>query len=141
MKIVDFQGVSETSPVRDLSYFFYSGSSPELFEKLDDYLQLYHNTLLKMVKELGCDPKNIISLDDLKKEWKLVGKFGILISFLIMKVKLMNQEQVQSIVADKEEGAENLGVLGTVLNMDVNKELWTKRVTDIILHGYKFKLL
>lgn len=141
IRMVDFQVISEGSPVRDLSYFFYSGAHSSLYEKLDDYLRFYHDTILQTVQELGCNPKNIITFEQLKREWTISAKYGVLISIALMKIKLMDEAQVQSIVKDKEGEEESSTLMDSMLKVNIDTEEWTRRVHGFILHAYKTKVL
>jgi hypothetical protein len=59
LKILDFQLPMVGTPVCDLSYFFYSGGSKELFDKLENYLNIYHESFSKAAKNLGSDPEKL----------------------------------------------------------------------------------
>lgn len=85
--MIDFQSPIGPSPVTDLSYCFYSGGTKELFDKLEEYLTIYHSSLSKTVQEFGYDPEEIYSFNTLKTEWKKYCKFGFGGSVVIWRLK------------------------------------------------------
>lgn len=94
MKLVDFQIVRLGTPVHDLSYFFYTGGSKALFDKLDDYLKIYHDSLSKNLRELGSDPEKLYPFKQLKNDWKNYARFGVILSLLLVKVKLLQKKML-----------------------------------------------
>lgn len=134
MKLIDFQLIREGSPVFDLSYFFYTGGTKELFNKLNDFLKIYHDSLSKNLRELGSDPEKLYPFEQLQEDWKNYGLFGVVLSLFILKVKLLDVNDVQNIVKDHEE---ETSVMEGLLAASVNKE----RAKDIILHAYESKVL
>nr|XP_001807041.2 PREDICTED: uncharacterized protein LOC100141764 [Tribolium castaneum] len=60
VQMMDFQMSFEGTPVYDLSYFFYSGGSKQLFDKLETFLDIYYESFSKCAKALGGDPEKLL---------------------------------------------------------------------------------
>lgn len=134
MRLIDFQLIRRGTPVYDLSYFFYTGGNKELFDKLDDYLKIYHESLSKNIRELGSDPEELYPFKQLKAEWKKYALFGVIFSLLLVKLKLLEKKDVESIVDDEKDNKENEHVF---LNANVNEDLFRIRSRDILENACK----
>lgn len=132
MKLVDFQITRAGSPVYDLSYFFYTGGNEEIFDKLEDYLKVYHDSLSTNIRQLGSDPEKLYPFKQLQDDWKRYGVFGALFSLILVKVKLLEQKDVEKAVKDDEEADIN-----EILTAEVNENLFKTRTRDIVRNACK----
>jgi thiamine kinase-like enzyme len=120
MNLLDFQLVATGTPVYDLSYFFYTGGSKELFDKLNDYLNIYYDSFSNSVRSLGNDPNEIFPREILNQEWKRFSRFGMMLSMLLTKTKLIS-------------------TVGT--NTQSTKSILQKRLCDIVIHMHEIDAL
>lgn len=133
MKLIDFQIVRPGTPVYDLSYFFYTGGNKELFDNLDEYLKVYHESLSTNIRELGSDPEKLYPFKQLKEDWKNYGMFGTIFSLMLTKVKLLKSEDVQDIVSDREVP----GNKNQFIELKINEKLFKTRTRDIVESAVK----
>lgn len=92
MTILDFQLLMLTSPVYDLSYHLYSTGSEVEFQQYPKLISVYHESLSKCLKQLGCDPAVEFSLRELKEHWKLYSLYGMLIAMVALTFALSDQD-------------------------------------------------
>lgn len=137
MKLIDFQLATEANPVHDLSYFFYAGCSKEQFNKLDDFLKIYHNSLSKTLRELGSNPEKVYPLEQLRKDWSKHGLYGVIFSLTVTKVKLMAQNEIMDIVKDNAVG----DVFSGMVNANVNRDIFKERIKNILLHALEYNII
>ncbi|XP_050514594.1 uncharacterized protein LOC126889913 [Diabrotica virgifera virgifera] len=93
MKFIDFQASSKASVVQDLSYFLYSGCDKQVLDNLDEYLMVYHKSLVETCSMLNC--KEYISFEELKSEWKEYSFFGFMMSLIVFVVKYAIPEDMK----------------------------------------------
>ncbi|XP_066137708.1 uncharacterized protein [Euwallacea fornicatus] len=96
VKLIDFQLVYVSTPVHDLSYFFYSGASKDDMDKVDQYLDLYYDTFSLFVKELGADPQEIYPYEVLKEEWKKYSLMGLIMGIGVSVKKLLDKNNTET---------------------------------------------
>ncbi|XP_076274072.1 uncharacterized protein LOC143204997 [Rhynchophorus ferrugineus] len=137
LKLIDFQFWKEDTPVHDLSYFFYSGASEDDFDRLDEYLELYHDSFVQYAKQLGCDGHRLLPLDTLKEDWKTYGLFGIFFGIKLWRIKLTTKEDIQDIMHSRD----NLDEWNKVLVKVHETERFKKIVRAIIRHAVKYKII
>lgn len=137
VKLIDFQIITEANPVNDLSYFFYSGTSKEQFDKLDDYLKVYHDSLSKNLRDLGSDPEKLYTFQQLKKDWVKHAIYGLILSIVLVKVKLIDNTNIQDIVKDNTDE----DVLTNISNSIVDKDLLHERLRNILVHAAEIDVL
>lgn len=137
MKIIDFQVITEANPVHDLSYFFYAGCSKEQFDKLDDFLKIYHDSLSKTLRGLGSNPDKVYPLEQLRRDWSKHGLYGVIFALMVTKVKLMAQNEIMGLVEDNAEG----DMFGGLLNVNVNRGTFKERVRNILLNAQKYNII
>ncbi|KAJ3638565.1 hypothetical protein MTP99_001917 [Tenebrio molitor] len=136
MNLLDFQLCMIGNPVCDLSYFFYSGGSKELFDKLENYLNIYHESFSKAAKNLGSDPEKLFPREALTRDWKIHSRFGLLLSLLLTKMKLVSKEDSESMINTANERTElDSGKL--FMDLNYNEILYKKRVRDILVHFHE----
>ncbi|XP_049772245.1 uncharacterized protein LOC126156199 [Schistocerca cancellata] len=70
VRLVDFQGVSATSPASDLLYFLYSSASEDVHRHhMEDLLREYHSTLVGLLRRLGLEQQaDAYTFEELKKD-------------------------------------------------------------------------
>lgn len=143
MNLIDFQLINIGSPVYDLSYFFYTGGSKQLFDKLEDYLDIYHASFCKAAINLGCDPRKLLPRKVLSEEWKQYSKFGMLLAFLLTKIKLISKEDTIEVIeqANHVKSVEEIDDGTKFMEVKYDKELFKKRVRDIVVHMYEINAL
>jgi thiamine kinase-like enzyme len=140
MNLLDFQLAMVGSPVCDLSYFFYTGGSKELFDKLEDYLNIYHESFSKAAKSLGSDPEKLFPREALTRDWKIHSKFGMMLSLLLTKIKLISKEDTIDIINTTNEKTEaDNGKMFN--NVKYNELLFKNRVRDILVHFHETNTL
>jgi hypothetical protein len=120
MNLLDFQLVATGTPVYDLSYFFYTGGSKELFDKLNDYLNIYYDSFSNSVRCLGNDPNEIFPREILNQEWKRFSRYGMMLSMLLTKTKLIST---------------------VATNTQSTKSILQKRLCDIVIHMHEIDAL
>jgi thiamine kinase-like enzyme len=136
MNLLDFQLVIAGTPVYDLSYFFYTGGSKELFDKLEDYLNIYYESFSISSKNLGNDPNELFPREELTRDWKRYSKFGMMLSLLVTKLKLLSKEDVIDLIdADDEKTKTDNGE--QFVNLKYNKTLYKKRIEEILIHFHE----
>lgn len=125
LKMIDFQLGFSGSPVFDLSYLIYSAGSPDTFENLDDYLQIYHSSLTDTLKEFGLKADEIYSFTRLKDEWRKYCKYGFAMGVMLWNLKLADKESIQDVETDE---------LQPFKIADGFQEEYERRILDLILH-------
>lgn len=137
IKFIDFQLCRNSTPIHDLSYFFYSGASREDFKKLDEYLALYYKSFSDFAKELGSDPEKLLPFNDLKSEWKKYSLLGIFMGIIVWTVKLMEKSDIEDITAteDGRKGFEK------GINSMLQTDTFKTNTSDILLHALEYGIL
>ncbi|XP_076274074.1 uncharacterized protein LOC143204998 isoform X2 [Rhynchophorus ferrugineus] len=140
MKLIDFQFSHESTPVHDLSYFFYSGASKADFDKLDDYLDIYYRSFTEFAEELGSDGTKLLPFDVLKEEWKTYGLFGLLMGILLWQIKLTDKEQCQEFTekASEDKGYEQWN---NVMKRTHSNPVFKERTTNILKHAVEYGII
>lgn len=94
MKLVDFQLITNGSPVYDLSYCFYSSGNADSFVNLEKYLQIYHDSLCRTLRVFDLDAGQHYPFSTLKEEWGKYCKFGFAMTLFVSRLKLADEESV-----------------------------------------------
>lgn len=97
IRFIDWQLIRESSPVFDVSYFFYTIASEEALQKLDYHLKVYHDELRYRIKQLGSDPDVLYPEKVFREEWKQHCKFGYAMAFVLIKMMLSDKDEVTNI--------------------------------------------
>ncbi|XP_076274070.1 uncharacterized protein LOC143204995 [Rhynchophorus ferrugineus] len=139
LKLIDFQFWKEDTPIHDLSYFFYSGASKEDFDRLDQYLELYHDSFVQYAKQFGCDGYQLFPLDVLKAEWRIYGLFGILMGIMLWRIKLTTRESCQEFT--QANSRDNLDGWDKILMKAQETEEFKRRSKDIMRHAVEYKII
>lgn len=133
IKIMDWQCSCAGSPVKDLSYLFYSGTTGEHLDQLDDYLKIYHHSLRDTLKEYDLNAENIYSYETFKEEWKKYSNFGFMLSLMLWKVKLCDPTTTPDQIVDDFD---------TVIHVaDDHKEKYKQTIRQLVSHMYKHNYL
>lgn len=101
--ILDFQLLMLTSPVYDLSYHLYSTGSEGEFQQFPKLLNTYYESLSTCLKQLGCDPAEEFSFNELKEHWKLYSLYGLLIALVSVTFALSDQDNAISFETADEQ--------------------------------------
>jgi Predicted phosphotransferase related to Ser/Thr protein kinases len=85
VKLIDFRDVHYASPAIDLTVFLFLSASPELLaESLDDFICIYHQSLLKAMSEfLDCPEEDLLpeySVDAFKDEFSRHAVYGYVLT-------------------------------------------------------------
>ncbi|CAG9764214.1 unnamed protein product [Ceutorhynchus assimilis] len=91
---IDWQLSKLGSPAMDLTYFLSTSGSKETYPNINKYLKIYHETLSQNLQELGCNPEEIFSFDDVLDEWKNTAWYGVFIGMMMLKIMLTESEEV-----------------------------------------------
>ncbi|KAF7273066.1 hypothetical protein GWI33_014193 [Rhynchophorus ferrugineus] len=139
VKLIDFQLLRDSSPVHDLSYFFYSGASKKDFDNLDYYLQLYHRSFSDMCSYFNEDPNEIFPFEALKKEWKENALLGVLMGVYLWQVKLLSKETLQKVIMEAAKDDETMKKAWAVLMDELfDSDEYKERVRAILIHATQY---
>lgn len=135
MQLIDFQLCKEGSPVLDLAYFFYVCSDKPSFQKLDEYLQFYHEKLTKHLAEFGLDSHDIYPFKKLKEHWTKYSKFGYIMAVFLIRIMLSDADEVPDLadVADSNANNEN-SVLDSFNFESRSEDVYRQRMRDLVIH-------
>lgn len=85
--MLDLQLMRVARPAVDLSYLFGSSTSPEFRkEHLADFLQFYHTALASHLGDLGHRVDDLLTLDQLKRDFDECFVFGFVVGILHSQV-------------------------------------------------------
>ena len=130
MRLIDFQVLRAGSPVCDLSYCLYSGASKKIFDNLNDYLKIYYNSFSSFVKSLGSDPEKLFPFEALEDQWKKYAKFDMMVSLSIIRMKLINTEDVVDLTDDLEVDQ----FADALAKQKFDEETYRKRTRELLWH-------
>lgn len=146
MKLLDFQLCRESTPIHDLSYFFYSGASESDLNQLEHYLDIYYKSLAETISLSGENPDHIFPYNVLISEWKENALYGVLMGIYLWQIKLSPKEDF---IDDLMEAAEGKGTTDIEkfmkvfekLGKTVTSEKFKDRVVPLLTHAYEFGVL
>ncbi|KAJ3659965.1 hypothetical protein Zmor_011626 [Zophobas morio] len=130
VRLIDFQVLRAGSPVCDLSYCLYSGASKKIFDNLNDYLKIYYNSFSSFVKSLGSDPEKLFPFEALEDQWKKYAKFGMMVSLSIIRMKLINTEDVVDLTDELEVDQ----FADALAKQKFDEETYRKRTRELLWH-------
>lgn len=78
----------------DLAGFFCICCTKNLFSNLDNYLNLYYDSLVKALKILGCDANKLYPRKEFDQEWETYRVYGITVSALFMRQLLIENDEI-----------------------------------------------
>lgn len=95
--MIDFQLTRYSSLGLDLTFFLYTCTEQPVREQhFDSLLNDYHEQFQLILKELGSNP-DLITLDDVKKEVKDSGVFGVGMSLEGAVMSLLDEDEVADV--------------------------------------------
>lgn len=137
-RMLDFQISSVTSPVTDLSYFFYVCAPKEDLKRLDHYLKIYHGSLTSYMKKMGCDT-SFFTFEDLREEWRKFGISGFLAATLVLKIMLFEKDEVPDFGEISKTNGDLLDAFFDL--MDGKGDEYRNRVKGLIEHVFEWNIL
>lgn len=150
IKLIDFQLCQENTPIHDLSYFFYSGASKKDFDKLENYLKMYHQSFSEFAEELGGNPDELLPFEALKQEWKEYSLFGVLMGVYLWQLKLIPKTTISQVVAEgtaQMEQQKNMSMEDAfkawenILTELHSSEMYKQRTTAILRHAFEYDIV
>ncbi|XP_044760917.1 uncharacterized protein LOC123318373 [Coccinella septempunctata] len=108
------------SPIKDLSYLFYTYSDEDTLQDFDFLLQVYHHALTNTMERLGSDANNVFSFEKLKKEWRKYGMFGVIMNLFEM-------------FDDGDVDKHGRGIIDPTLDQKIHEE-YNSRVLNLFVH-------
>lgn len=111
-----------------MQQFFYSIATSEQLDKLDDFMKCYHDNLVEHIRNLGSNPDVLYPFDVFTEQWRKFSKFGLTMAFMIVKVRLFENDEIPDVVLITPEGTEKF-----VSNIK-NQDIYIKRMKDLLLH-------
>lgn len=143
VKLVDFQMARETTPVHDLSYFFYSSASKTDLDQLEQYLTVYHTTLTGILKSLGLNSTEIFPYHALVDDWKRHALLGVILSIFILQMKLLDKSKYADYLTDDslEMSEATVKFWQELMRQVYESDSYKMRTRDILTHAYEFGVL
>ncbi|KAF7273063.1 hypothetical protein GWI33_014190 [Rhynchophorus ferrugineus] len=139
MKLIDFQFCRESTPVHDLSFLFYSGASKDDFDKVEEYLQLYHESFCHYATEFGLNGEDLLPFEILKQDWKQYSLFGALMGIMLWQIKLTDKEQCKE-YTEKEGEERSVEHLDSVMGKSHQSSDFKERTGNILIHAVEYGL-
>lgn len=147
VRFLDWQVIRYISPAIDLLYNIFTSTSKELRAKeYDNLIQLYHESLSKMVKSLGSNPDELFTLDNLKDELKRCGNYAFLLAPMLISVSLADSSEISNLdemcdkIADGERRHELITGLSDKAQLEYEQRL-NDTVEDLVKLGYYQKII
>lgn len=147
VRFLDWQVIRYISPAIDLLYNIFTSTSKELRAKeYDNLIQLYHESLSKMVKSLGSNPDELFTLDNLKDELKRCGNYAFLLAPMLISVSLADSSDISNLdemcdkIADGERRHELITGLSDKAQLEYEQRL-NDTVEDLVKLGYYQKII
>lgn len=137
MRFLDFQYVTSGSPVYDLAYSIYSGTSKDILDNLDFYLKIYYNKFSSTLKTLGCDAQKTYPFEKFKQEWKQYCKFGFMMSLPIWRIKFVDKNHIPSVEESNEGSSDDKESPKIAKVADDKVELHKQRIIELMTHLYE----
>lgn len=130
MCFIDFQFSRLASPILDLSYYLYSCADKEVLQNFDFLLHAYYSSLSEFIEQFGISSEEVITLQELKAQWKTYGKFGLVMCTIIVKIAFCESDEV----VDLTEAAKD-GGLETAFDFKLkNNDIFEQRMRDVFEH-------
>lgn len=125
--LIDWQISRYALPVLDLAYFFCTSSSKDILDDYKKYLKIYHHSLSQNLKEMECDPDELLSYGDLEYLWKNNVKFGLLLGGFIFKILLIDKDNA----ADTQQNTNSTEDFYNQFVVTGNEEQIRQRILDV----------
>lgn len=104
----------------------------------ESLLEKYYDKLSNFLRQLGTEPNLAYPVENFLKEWKKNAKFGVLLTFLVMKGCCSDEDEVIDLdkIADAGES------FASNMNHEIkNKDLLRKRMKPLIKYALKYDLI
>ncbi|CAG9764169.1 unnamed protein product [Ceutorhynchus assimilis] len=143
IKLIDFQLTRESSPIHDLSYFFYCGASKNDFANLESYLKIYHESLSNVMRQCGEDANILFPYKDLVREWKENALLGVFWGIHLWYIKLLPKEEYEQVLkgTDKMTPAEVQDFFKQLMRKTIASDAYKERASAILIHAYEFGVI
>lgn len=133
MRFIDFQLSRLASPICDLSYYLYTCADKAVLQNFDFLLQVYHASLSDFLEEFGVCVENVFTFKQLKEQWKVYGRFGLVMCPMLVKIELCEEEEVVDLTDAAKQGN-----LQSMLDFKIqNHDLYEERLRDVFEHWVK----
>lgn len=100
-------------------------------DHFDFLLQAYHTSLSDSLKQLGCNCEDILTYEQLKRQWGKYGRYGLSLAPLIVKIELCQSDEV----VDFAEAAEKGDGLDNIFDFKLQDQgEYEKRLLDVFSH-------
>ncbi|XP_066249546.1 uncharacterized protein [Euwallacea similis] len=133
LRLIDHQLVRDSTPVHDLSYFFYAGAAKKDLDKLDQYLETYYDSFCSFARELDSDPEKLLPLKALKSDWEEYSLLGVKMGLIAWQIKLISKENIV-----KEIGKVATSNLRKCFEDASQTEVYKANSRDILLHALEY---
>ncbi|KAL3277102.1 hypothetical protein HHI36_012460 [Cryptolaemus montrouzieri] len=128
---VDYQLSMLESPVKDLSYFIYSACDESTLDKVEFFLQTYHESLTSSLKTLGSTRDDIFTYDQLKEHWKKYSSYGLIDSAFIVKIEISSSDEAPDLIRITEQETD----LSNIFNFKLKDyEEYKRRMIAVFSH-------
>ncbi|KAJ8970414.1 hypothetical protein NQ317_006545 [Molorchus minor] len=134
IRLLDFQFSCVGTPVYDLSFFMYSSATKSMWNELDCYLRLYHDSLSKTLENFGCNSRDCYPFEQLQEDWKEYCTTGVSLAFNTLKMKNTPDDDVKDLRESFEAGNE---ILVHEFVRSTSYEPFKKIIRDLIFHIYE----
>ncbi|CAK9829094.1 hypothetical protein ANTRET_LOCUS6498 [Anthophora retusa] len=132
--ILDFQLARCSSPILDLSTFFYACTDKTMWdEQFDTLLKFYYDELSKTITLLGSNSENVYSWDTFMNEVKEKFVFGMIFTMEITPMCLLDDSDVFDLDLIKDNEAIDITDVWTLSNIKIQSG--RVRLTNIIEHA------
>ncbi|CAG9802885.1 unnamed protein product [Chironomus riparius] len=123
LKFVDFQVIRYVSPVCDLVYYIFCGTTKELRdEHYQDFLNVYYEELTSYIRRLGSDPEKLFPRKAFEHHLKVFGHFGLLMALMTLPIFTSDSKEAPNM----DELAEQFVKMGESSEVDENAFHFTK---------------
>lgn len=133
MRFLDFQISRLGSPLMDFSYFFYTCAPKQVLDDVEKYLNIYHNSIAKSLKELGCDPEKVFPFTLMKSHWKKYSKYGLVLSATFIRSFICDKDEAPNLTSDQ--------FFVDFAKPIRNEEELNRRITNLVTHFLENNLI
>ncbi|XP_058057776.1 uncharacterized protein LOC131208879 isoform X1 [Anopheles bellator] len=135
VRMIDFQMARYASPALDIALFVYTCTDQNL--RLGHYYELleaYHCSLRELLRELGSNPDQLFTRNELNRELEQFGRFGCGIAVESIPMSLLDDTQVpdlNSIQGTEAVPLEELLIVGNIASAEGRR-----RLVDVYRHAF-----
>nr|XP_022920823.1 uncharacterized protein LOC111429208 isoform X1 [Onthophagus taurus]XP_022920824.1 uncharacterized protein LOC111429208 isoform X1 [Onthophagus taurus] len=133
VRIFDWQLMRLTTPIVDVSLFFYSSCNEDQLKRLDNFLQIYHNKLTDCVQNLIGTKEPIYSYETFLNEWKIFARYGLVVGFLLQKILLTDADVINQQKLETENNIPSMKDIMASFELQNSRE-WERRIKALISH-------